>query len=73
MFKTKTITQQIPEIRMLNLKGCEHFFGWIKIIKFVLINLAIQAHIVNIKSQLFQKMLKKFDSGSGEFYQKSIL
>lgn len=28
---TKTITQQIPEIRMLNLKGCEHFFGWVNV------------------------------------------
>lgn len=28
---TTTITQQIPEIRMLNLKGCEHFFGWVNV------------------------------------------
>lgn len=27
----KTITQQIPEIRMLNLRGCEHFFGWVNV------------------------------------------
>ena len=28
---TRTIIQQIPEIRMLNLKGCEHFFGWVNV------------------------------------------
>ena len=28
---TKTITQSIPEIRMLNLSGCEHFMGWINV------------------------------------------
>jgi hypothetical protein len=28
---TKTITQNIPEIRLLNLKGCEHFMGWINV------------------------------------------
>jgi len=28
---TKTIFQQIPEIRMLNLRGCEHFFGWVNV------------------------------------------
>jgi len=28
---TKTITQNIPEIRMLNLVGCEHFMGWINV------------------------------------------
>lgn len=28
---TKTITQNIPEVRMLNIKGCEHFMGWINV------------------------------------------
>lgn len=27
----KTIIQEIPEIRMLNLQGCEHFMGWINV------------------------------------------
>ena len=27
----KTIIQNIPEIRMLNLRGCEHFMGWINV------------------------------------------
>jgi hypothetical protein len=28
---TRKITQEIPEIRLLNLKGCEHFMGWINV------------------------------------------
>lgn len=28
---TKTIVQNIPEVRMLNIKGCEHFMGWINV------------------------------------------
>jgi uncharacterized protein (TIGR02466 family) len=28
---TKTITQNIPEVRMLNIQGCEHFMGWINV------------------------------------------
>ena len=28
---TMTITKEIPEIRMLNIKGCEHFMGWINV------------------------------------------
>ena len=28
---TKTIIQNIPEIRMLNIKTCEHFMGWINV------------------------------------------
>lgn len=28
---TKTITREIPEIRLLNLKGCEHFMGWVNV------------------------------------------
>jgi len=28
---TKTIVQNIPEIRLLNLSGCEHFMGWINV------------------------------------------
>lgn len=26
-----TITKEIPQIRMLNITGCEHFFGWINV------------------------------------------
>lgn len=28
---TTTITKEIPEIRMLNIKGVEHFMGWINV------------------------------------------
>jgi len=28
---TRKITQEIPEIRLLNLVGCEHFMGWINV------------------------------------------
>jgi len=28
---TKKITQSIPQLRMLNLRGCEHFMGWINV------------------------------------------
>jgi hypothetical protein len=28
---TKTITREVPEIRLLNLKGCEHFMGWVNV------------------------------------------
>lgn len=28
---SKKIVREIPEIRMLNLDGCEHFFGWINV------------------------------------------
>lgn len=27
----KTIIREIPEIRLLNLQGCEHFMGWINV------------------------------------------
>jgi len=28
---TKKITQNIPQLRMLNIRGCEHFMGWINV------------------------------------------
>lgn len=27
----KTLTQNIPELRMLNIRGCEHFMGWVNV------------------------------------------
>lgn len=28
---TKKIVQNIPQLRMLNLRGCEHFMGWVNV------------------------------------------
>ena len=28
---TKKIVQNIPQIRMLNIRGCEHFMGWVNV------------------------------------------
>lgn len=28
---TTTITKEIPEVRMLNIKGCDHYMGWINV------------------------------------------
>lgn len=27
----KTLAQNIPELRMLNIRGCEHFMGWVNV------------------------------------------
>ena len=28
---TKKIVQNIPQLRMLNIRGCEHFMGWVNV------------------------------------------